>query len=260
MLVAFFDLGGPVPRLSVVVITLEAASQLPECLASVGFADEILVVDAGSSDGTRDIARSLGARVIEQPWMGFARQKQFAVDQAENDWVLSIDADERVAPPLADSIRAALAEPRFAAFRLARRNRFMGCWLAHGEGYPDWCLRLFDRRRGRFSDDVVHERVLVDGVVGDLSGDLLHESVESLERYLAKQGRYSNLLAESQFAKGHRANWLRMVGSPVVRFLRFYFLRRGFLDGVPGLVHIAVGCFASFMKYARLLELEREKR
>lgn len=247
----------PLLDLSLVVITRDAGAQLAACLDSVRFAAETLVVDSGSHDDTVQIARDRGARVIEQPWLGFGPQKRFAVAQAAHDWVLCLDADERVSPELATSIGAALSEPRCAAFEMARRNRFFGRWLAHGEGYPDWTLRLFDRRHARWSDDAVHERVQADGAVGRLAGDLLHASAESIDDYLAKQNRYTTLQAAAMHARGERSSLARMIVSPAVRFVRFYLLRAGFLDGAAGLVHIAIGCFASFSKYAKLRALER---
>ena len=140
---------------------------------------------------------------------------------------------------------------------MARRNRFFGRWLRHGEGYPDWTMRLFDRRHARWSDDAVHEHVLADGPVGRLDGDLLHASAESLDAYLAKQNRYTTLQAEAMHARGEHFSMVRLIGSPLVRFVRFYVLRAGFLDGAAGLVHIAIGCFTSFCKYAKLRALER---
>lgn len=246
--------------LSVAIITRNAARQLGDCLDSVAFADEVVVVDSGSGDGTVDFARSRGARVIAQDWLGFGPQKQFAVMQAAHDWVLCVDADERVSPELRRSIEAALAAPDRTAYRFARCNRFLGRYLRHGEGYPDWSLRLFDRRRARWSDDAVHEKVVAEGEIGTLAGDLLHESAESLDSYLAKQNRYTSLAAESAFAAGKRAGAAQVVFSPLVRFVKFYVFRRGFLDGLPGLVHIAIGCFTSFAKYAKLVELQRRGR
>jgi glycosyltransferase involved in cell wall biosynthesis len=243
------------PAVSLVVITRDASAQLAECLASAAFADEIVVVDSGSSDDTVQIARSRGARVVEQAWLGFGAQKNFAAAQARNDWILALDADERVSAPLAASIRAALADPRHGAYAMRRRNRFLGRWLAHGEGYPDWNVRLFDRRRARWSDDPVHEHVLADGSVGRLDGDLLHASAESLDAYIAKQNRYTSLQAEAMHARGERAGVARMVMSPPLRFLRFYVLRAGFLDGAAGFAHIVIGCFNSFCKYAKLRAL-----
>ena len=249
----------PLPRLalSLVVVAHDAGRELADCLASATFAGETIVVDSGSRDDTVEIARRFGARVVVQPWLGYGPQKNFAVAQATHDWVLCLDADERATPELERAIRDALREPRHAAYAMARRNRFLGRWLAHGEGYPDWNVRLFDRRRARWSEDAVHERVRVDGSIGRLSGDLLHASAESLERYLAKQNRYSTLQAEAMHARGERSSSLRLALSPLARFLRFYLLRGGFLDGSAGFVHIAVGAFASFCKHAKLRALER---
>lgn len=243
--------------LSAVIITRDAATQLPPCLESLAFCAEILVVDSGSVDGTVEVARRHGAEVIETHWRGFGPQKQFAVEQAANDWVLCVDADERVSDSLRDAIDAVLREPTFAAYRFARCNRFMGRYLRHGEGYPDWSLRLFDRRQAHWSADAVHERVVTDGPVGTLAGDLLHDSAESLENYLEKQNRYSTLAAESALAAGKRGSALRLLLSPLSRFIKFYFLRAGFLDGVPGLVHILIGCHASFAKHAKMLAAGR---
>lgn len=245
---------------SAVLITRNAASQLPACLAALAFCDEIVVVDSGSDDDTPAIASRLGARVIEQDWLGFGPQKQFAVSQAANDWVLCIDADERVGDELRASIVAELAAPAFPAYRFPRCNRFMGRYLRHGEGYPDWSLRLFDRRRARWSDDAVHEKVLTDAPVGELAGDLLHDSAETLQRYLAKQDRYTTLAAEEALARGKRATLLHLFLSPLVRFVKFYFARLGFLDGLPGLVHILIGCRNSHMKYAKMRAILKERK
>ncbi|HEY6966393.1 MAG TPA: glycosyltransferase family 2 protein [Burkholderiales bacterium] len=243
--------------LSVVLITQNAAAQLPECLASVAFADEVLVVDSASSDGTAQVAERYGARVVQKEWLGFGRQKQFAVEQAAHDWVLCLDADERVSPELAASIVRALENPAAPVYRMARCNRFLGRWLRHGEGYPDWSARLFDRRQARWSDDTVHEKVLYAVTPGTLAGDLLHESAEDLGRYLDKQNRYSSLAAAELHRQGRRAGLVELAFSPLVRFVKFYFLRLGLLDGVPGLVHITIGCMNSFLKYAKLIELNR---
>jgi len=245
--------------LSVVIITRNAASQLAACLESAAFADETLVVDSGSEDGTTALAAARGARVLQQAWLGFGRQKQFAVEAAAHDWVLCLDADERVSEALRASILAALAAPAAQAYAMARCNRFMGRWLKHGEGYPDWSLRLFDRRHARWSDDPVHEKVLAAGPVARIAGDLLHDSAESLERYLEKQNRYTSTQAQALFDAGKRAGAAQLLLSPLLRFIKFYLLRLGFLDGIPGLVHIVIGCCNSFHKYAKLMALEKTR-
>ncbi len=240
--------------LSVAIITLNAVSQLEACLQSVRFVDDIVVVDSGSTDGTPALAERYGARVIQQDWLGFGPQKQVAVEAARHNWVLCLDADERVTPELQAAIEIALANPSTAAFRFPRCNRFLGRYLKHGEGYPDWSLRLFDRRQARWSNDAVHEKVETNGRVGELSGDLLHDSAESLAAYLTKQNRYTTLAAEMALAAGKRASFGRIAFSPLVRFIKFYFIRQGFRDGLPGLIHIVIGCFNSFMKYSKMLE------
>jgi glycosyltransferase involved in cell wall biosynthesis len=251
----------PLPRqtFSVVIIAKNAAAKLAACLDSASFADEMLVVDSGSSDGTAELAARHGARVLQKEWLGFGRQKQYAIEAARHDWVLCLDADERVSAPLRASVLAALAAPAAEAYAMPRCNRFMGRWLRHGEGYPDWSLRLFDRRHARWSDDPVHERVLTDAPVARIRGDLLHDSAETLTDYLEKQNRYTSLQAEALFKAGKRAGVAQLLLSPALRFVKFYFLRLGFLDGTPGLVHIVIGCCNSFHKYAKLIALQHNR-
>ncbi|WP_202635221.1 glycosyltransferase family 2 protein [Rugosibacter aromaticivorans] len=268
---------------SAVLVTKNAAHTLPACLASVAFCDEILVVDSGSTDDTAAIALKYGARVIHSHWRGFGPQKQFAVGEAAHDWVLCIDADERVSDHLRQSLQAVLNDKTIAtpavsptpvrclpcttfrsppgtfyAYRFARCNRFMGHYLRHGEGYPDWSLRFFNRHHAQWSADVVHEKVCATGAVGTLAGDLLHDSAESLANYLDKQNHYSTLAANAARAQGKRAHAAHLLLSPLVRFIKFYFFRRGFLDGLPGLTHILIGCGTSFVKYAKMAALQRQ--
>jgi glycosyltransferase involved in cell wall biosynthesis len=249
--------------ISVCIIAKNAATQIAECIDSVQFADEVVVVDSGSEDETRAIADVRGCRVIEHEWLGFGRQKQFAVSQAKHDWVLCLDVDERVTPGLANAIRTVIensATLPFRAYRMPRRNRFFGKWLAHGEGYPDMSLRLFHRQHAGWSNDPVHEAVITTAQVGRLNGDLLHDSAEDVATYLQKQNRYSTLHAEALFAQGVRAGYGKLFWSPFARFVKFYVLRRGFLDGGPGFAHVAIGCFAAFAKYAKLVELEKKSK
>ena len=246
--------------LSVAIIALDAAAQIEPLLASVAFADEVLVVDSGSRDDTCAIARRHGARVEFREWAGFGKQKQHAVAIARNDWVLCLDVDERVTPELAASIGKAMQAPRYRAWRMARRNRFLGRWLAHGEGYPDWTVRLFHRAHAGWSNDDVHEAVLTTSEIGTLKGDLLHESADDLSTYMSKQNRYSSLHAQALYRQGVRASYWRLLASPLARFVKFYILRRGFLDGGPGFAHIVIGCTNSFQKYVKLMELQQGAR
>lgn len=243
--------------LSAVIITLNAAHQLEACLQSIRFVDEIVVIDSGSNDNTVELAKRYNARVIHQDWLGFGKQKQFAVAQASHDWVLSIDSDERVSNKLQLSINQNLQQPTAQVFKMPRSNKFMGRFLKHGEGYPDWSPRLFNRKFANWSDDKVHEKVLTSEAIAILSGDLLHESGEDIAIYLQKQNRYTSLQAEQLFNSGKRIGIGKLLFSPFFRFIRFYVFRLGFLDGSPGLVHILIGCFNSFCKYAKLLELHR---
>ncbi|HEX4843290.1 MAG TPA: glycosyltransferase family 2 protein [Limnobacter sp.] len=252
----------PVNRpVSAVFITLNAANQLEAALQSVLWCDEIVVVDSGSTDGTCELAKQCGAQVIQQPWMGFGPQKQFAVAQARHDWVLCLDADERVTPALQQAIQQALGshiDEGVGGFQMPRCNYFLGRYLRHGEGYPDYSLRLFHRARANWSKDAVHERV--EATVSNvrfltLQGDLLHNSAESLGRYLDKQNRYTTLQAQSLAELGKWPGLSKLLLSPLIRFIKFYLVRQGFRDGWPGLVHIAIGCFNSFMKYAKTREL-----
>lgn len=245
---------------SAVIITLNAAHQLEACLRSVAFADEVLVVDSGSTDGTVELAQAQDARVLHQDWLGYGAQKRYAVEQAAHHWVLCVDADERVSPALRAAIEQVMQKPAVSGYDMPRCNRFMGRWLKHGEGYPDRSLRLFDRRDGQWSTDPVHEKVELREPPGKLKGDLLHESAEDLGAYLDKQNRYTTLQAQRLFAEGRRASLAQVALSPLLRFVKFYVFRLGFLDGVAGLVHIAIGCHNSMMKYAKLMDLTKAKQ
>ena len=249
--------------LSAVIIAQDAGHRLADCLASLAFCDEIVLVDSGSTDGTVALAEAAGVRVISSHWRGYGPQKQFAVTMATHDWVLCVDADEIVSEALRTSITAALSAltpALYGAYQFPRCNKFMGRYLKHGEGYPDWSLRLFDRRHAMWSDDPVHEKVVTQAAVGTLVGDLLHDSAESLESYLAKQNRYTTLAARDALAAGKRTGVPQLLLSPLIRFIKFYLVRRGFLDGLPGLVHILIGCQNSFAKYAKMIHAQRQQR
>ncbi|MDP5238386.1 glycosyltransferase family 2 protein [Uliginosibacterium sp. 31-16] len=243
--------------LSAVLITLNCVNSLRATLESLSFCDEIVAVDSGSTDGTQELLQEFGAKLVVEPWRGFGPQKQFAIEQAAHDWVLCIDSDEIVSGELRASIDTVLIQPSFQFYEFPRCNRFLGRYLKHGEGYPDLSLRLFDRRQARWSDDLVHEKVITLGIVGRLQGDLLHHSEDNIETYLAKQNRYTTLAAKALIAEGVQAPFGKLLLSPFFRFIKFYCLRAGFLDGLPGLIHILIGCFNSFAKYAKMIEFSR---
>jgi glycosyltransferase involved in cell wall biosynthesis len=245
--------------LSAVIITHNAARQLADCLNSLSFVSEIIILDSGSDDETKNIADAYQARFVHQDWLGYGPQKQKAVELANYDWVLCLDADERVNEELAASIQTELNNPHHQAYQFPRCNRFMGRWLKHGEGYPDISLRLFDRNVASWSDDEVHEVVRTEVSVGTLSGDLLHDSASSLDDYLARQNLYTSLQAESMYQAGKQAGAGRLLFNPLFRFFKFYFFRLGFLDGIPGLIHILIGCQNTFIKYAKLIDMHKKQ-
>lgn len=231
------------PGLSACIITLNEADRIADCLASLAFCDDIVVVDSGSSDATCDIARAAGARVIVRAFDGYRSQKAFAVAQARHDWVLCIDADERVSPELRAAIESARAGgfADAAGYRFARLSDYFGRFLHHGNAYPDRGTRLFDRRRGGWRGTrEVHEATSVDGRVRGLPGDLIHFPYRSLHQQLAKTERYAHMMARHDHARGKRASVLKLVVSPAWRFWRGYVLRLGFLDGWRGLVYAYV--------------------
>ena len=253
-------------RLSVAIITLNEEANLARTLESVRWADEIVVVDSGSTDATQAIAESYGARLISQPWRGFAAQKNYALSLCTSDWLLSLDADEAVSPELAASIRKIIAGPAGStAYRLARRNYFLGRWMRHGGYYPDAKLRLFPRGIGGFQETPVHETVAVAGSTATLDGDLLHHAYPTLASYLEHMERYSTLGAEIAVARGHTGRSLfafvnGVLLNPAATFLYNYGLRLGFLDGREGLLlHLYHSAYVSW-KYAKAWEAARKKR
>lgn len=242
------------------MITCNAAHGVARSLSSLlNIADEMIVVDSGSQDSTLEIAKKFGAKVIEQPWLGFGPQKQFAVKQASFDWVLCIDADEWLSEELEKSILNVKNHPLYFAYKMPRRNRFLGRFLQYGEAYPDENLRLFHRNHAKWSDDVIHEKIIPVCQVGLLSGDLLHDSAETLQNYLEKQNRYTTLQAQQLVEKGKRISIFKAISSTLFRFIKGYFFRRGFLDGFAGFVHLTIASSNSFFKYTKAIEMHRVK-
>jgi glycosyltransferase involved in cell wall biosynthesis len=247
-----------VKRLSVTVIAWNEEERLRACLESVAWADEIVVVDAESTDKTAALARDFTDRVWVRPWPGFATQKNFALAQATGEWVLSLDADERVTPELADRIRAILmADGPADGYSVPRRNIFWGAWVRHGGLYPDYQLRLFRRGAGRFVDDAVHESVRVDGRMEVLDEALLHQSYRDLEDFVRRSNRYSTLAAQDWLRRGRRVSLAALVMKPLGRFLSMYIVQRGFLDGWRGLVLAVLYAEYVFLRMAKAWEARR---
>jgi glycosyltransferase involved in cell wall biosynthesis len=244
------------------VITYNEADRIEACLRSVSFCDESVVVDSHSTDATREIANALGARVIERDWPGYRSQKQFAVDAATHDWVLCLDADERVTDALRAQIEALRAGgfAGYSGWSLPRITDYFGRFLRHGNAYPDRLIRLFDRRQGRWVGEEIHENTRVSGRVGRLRGHLEHFSYRSLTDHHNRMARYADLMARALYARGKRGGLLKVLVNPQWRFFRGYFIRLGFLDGWRGLVFALVEANYVRRKYLALYLLSRDLR
>jgi glycosyltransferase involved in cell wall biosynthesis len=245
--------------LSIVIITLNEEANLPRTLESVKWADEIVVLDAGSTDRTREIAESFHAKFFLEPWKGFAAQKNSALQKATGDWLLSLDADEEVEPALGQEIRETLSKnPAQSGFWIPRKNFFLGRWIRHGGFYPDPKLRLFRRGKGAFEERLVHEDVRIQGPTAKLQNHLLHHAYPTLDSYLEHMNRYSSLGAEMAVARRQVGfSFLDIVIRPRLTFFYNYFLRGGFLDGREGLLlHRYHADYVSW-KYAKAWERGR---
>jgi glycosyltransferase involved in cell wall biosynthesis len=245
---------------SLCVITRDEETNLPRCLASASFADDVVVLDSGSTDRTVELAKQAGARVFVEPFRGHVAQKARAVELAKNPWVLCLDADEELSPELRAAIERALERPEngVAGFELARKTSWSGRFIEHGGWWPEWRVRLFDRARGRWAGDDPHDHVELDGPKARLEGALHHYAYRDLEHHLSKVNRYTTTMARVLRDKGVRFSWLDLLLRPPARFLRMYVLRRGFLDGGRGFLLATIGAFYVFLKYAKLWELARK--
>lgn len=246
-------------KISATVITLNEERHIAEALESLSWADEIVVVDSGSTDSTVEIARRYTDRVVVAEWPGYAAQKNRAAAEASHDWIFSLDADERVTPELAGAVeRARGREPEARGFRVARRAWYVDRWVRHGGWYPDWQVRLYDRRAARFAGDFVHESVKIEGQVSTLDGDLLHYTVESLSDHHKRIDRYTTLAAEALAARGRRFSAARAILQPPVTFLQTYLLKQGFRDGAAGLAIAGFAAYYVFLRQVKLWERSRQ--
>jgi glycosyltransferase involved in cell wall biosynthesis len=245
---------------SAALITYNEELNIEEALQSLSWADEIVVVDSGSRDATLEICRRYTDKVIHRDWTGYVDQKNFAVEQARHDWIFSLDADERASPELCAEIRE-LALKGFCkpGYRIPRVAFFMERWIRHGDWYPDYQLRLFDRNCGKWAGGRVHESVKTSEKPGFLQGEIHHFTYRNLSEYLARLDAYSSLAARDYQQRGRSATLLKLLGNPMVAFIKAYLLKRGFLDGTPGFAIAVMGAVSVFFKYAKLYELAVNK-
>jgi glycosyltransferase involved in cell wall biosynthesis len=250
-----------VPKLSVTVITRNEARNIAAALTSVAWADELIVVDAESTDDTVAIARTFTDRVVVRSWPGYIDQKNHAAALASHDWILSLDADERVTPTLASDIQTALKDaPASAAFRMPRVAWHLGRWMRTTDWYPDIKPRLYDRQKARWTGQYVHETLTVDGAIANLRGELQHFPYQDIADHLETINRYTTAAARQMHESGERAGLAQCVAHPPLAFLRNYVARGGFRDGVPGFVVSSMNAYYVFLKFAKLWELDQRTR
>ncbi len=229
--------------LSIVILTYNSEKHLAEVLESASFADEVLILDSGSTDNTLPIAQESHCRIEHQEWLGFGRQKQRAVDLATNDWIYVLDSDEVIPQDLRNEILKTLESPEFSAYTIPRLNYFFGKPIRHGGLYPDATLRLFYRRKARFTEDAVHEKVITDESIGTLKYPMIHYAYDTVEEFITKQNRYSTL--------GAKPNHFNALVNPTWTFLRMYIIKQGFLDGWHGYLIARLYAQYTFWKYVK---------
>jgi glycosyltransferase involved in cell wall biosynthesis len=242
-------------KVTALVIALNEGAHIEACLKSVAWADERLVIDSGSTDDTVAVAERAGATVITRPFDGYSAQKNFGAGRAAHDWIVSVDADERVTPALAAEMQAALASPgAHAGFRVPRVTWHLGRWIRCTDWFPDFQLRLYDRRRARWNGRAVHESVTADGPVGRLRHELQHYAYRDIAHHVDTINRYTTLAAEEMHARGRRTGYWELLLHPPAAFLRNYVLRRGFTAGTVGLLISVMNSYYVFLKFAKLKE------
>ena len=248
-------------KISAVIIAFNEEEKIADAINSLLWADEILLVDSESTDRTIEIAESLGAKIITQSWLGFSKQKQFAVDNAAHEWIFSLDSDEVVSEKLRDEIlKLKTSEGLADGYKIPRLSFYMNRPIRHGGWYPDWQIRFFNRKNGKWKDVLIHESVEINGHVEKLSGDILHYSVENAAHHHRMIGeRYAPLAAEQMFLKGRKTSPLKIVTAGLTTFLQTYILKGGFLDGFPGFCIARFAAHHAFLKHLILWEIQNRK-
>jgi glycosyltransferase involved in cell wall biosynthesis len=247
-------------KITATIITFNEEHNIAAALESLSFADEIIVVDSESTDRTVEIARQFADRVFVRPWPGYSAQKNFAAEQAGSDWIFSLDADERVSEELATEIVALKnSDPRAAGFEMPRRACYLGRWIKHSGWYPDYKLRLYDRTRGRWRGDYVHETLEVDGKVERLRDELLHYTVRDASEHHLRMDRYTTLAAAKLHSEGKRVSIVSLLMLPIAVFIRSYIFKLGILDGIPGLAIARFAAHYEFLKNLKLWEMRMKR-
>lgn len=248
-------------KLSVTIITLNEEKNIADCLESIKWADEIVVIDSGSTDRTVEICKQYTDKVFFNPWPGMNEQKALAMQRAEGPWILNIDADERVSPELKDAIVEALENPLYDGYRFPRKNYFIGRWMRHGGWYPDHVLRLFKKEHAFYGGINPHDRVIIKtGKVSTLKAHLLHYTYSSIAQYIARQNNYSSAAAWELFKKNKRSHPLLIPLRTSWKFIETYIIKRGFLDGTHGMIAAIGAAYTTFQKYSKLWELQKPHR
>lgn len=241
-------------NISVIIITHNEEKNILACLSNVKWADELIVVDDFSTDNTKKLAEEFGAKVFQVKWQGYGKQKNYALSLANGDWILSLDADERVTPELAEEIQAVVPHSQMDGYQISRKAYFLGKWIRHSGWYPDYCLRLFRKDKAGFVEKPVHEFVELNGRMGQLKGALLHYTDTCLEHYLHKLCCYTTLAADELATKNKKASLWDIIIRPSFIFVKMYILKKGWMDGIHGFILAVLSSFYVFVKYAKLWE------
>lgn len=250
------------PKISAVIITFNEAQNITRCIKSLlDIADEIVVIDSGSEDDTVALAKDLGAKVVTHPFEGHIQQKNFAITQTQHDWILSLDADEALSETLKTSISALKNELKYDGYEFNRLTNYCGKWIKHCGWYPDKKLRLFKKGKGQWGGKNPHDKYILDDAksVEYLKGDLLHYTFYTTNEHKAQITKFTDIAAQSLFELGKQSNWFKIVGKAIFKFIRNYFLKLGFLDGVTGFHICRLSAYATYLRYYKLMQLNKNK-
>lgn len=251
-------------KISAFVVCCNEEKNIRRCLESIKWCDEIVIIDSGSKDRTLEICREYTSKILHKDWAGYVEQKAFGLSQCSSEWALNIDADEEVSPELQVAIKSALQsneanDKKIDGFQISRVVFYMGRWWRRGGWYPEYRLRLCRKSKTSWGGNDPHEKAIVDGTTKKISGELRHYTYSDISDQVNRLNRYSTTIAHNMFKGGERSNLLKIIFNPLSRFIKFYFLKKGFLEGFPGLVVAYIEAYYAFLKYAKLWELQREK-